>query len=123
MKAIASRALRGYNVSNGGSAMKKLIGCLLLLSSVCNAAFVPATVTKQNQATKLMDVRLRVEKIIAARAEQGYHYASVDMDGASFKTEKVIMNELRALGYVVDFDNDHHTFGWNDLNGALLVKW
>lgn len=102
--------------------MKKLIG-LLLLSSVCNAAFVPAAVTKQNQAPKLIDVRLRVEKIIAARTEQGYHYASIDMDGANWKTENQIMKELQALGYVVDYDNDHHTFGWNSLNGALLIRW
>lgn len=103
--------------------MKKLIGCLLLLSSVSNAAFVPAAVTKQNQAPKLIDVRLRVEKIIAARTEAGYHYASVDMDDASFKTEKAIMKELQALGYEVDFDNDHHTYGWNSLNGGIVIRW
>lgn len=103
--------------------MKKLIGCLILLSSVCHAEFVPASVTKQSQTAQLIDVRARTAIQIKARAEAGYSYASIDMDGASWKTEKAIMKELQALGYNVDFDNGHQTFGWNSLNGALVVKW
>lgn len=102
--------------------MNKLIG-LLLLSSVCNAAFVPAITTKQNQATKLMDVRERTAAEIQARAAAGFHFASVDMDGASWKEEKLIMKELQAQGYKVSFENDHHVYGWNALNGGLLIKW
>lgn len=100
-----------------------LAGLLVLAVTTANAAFIPASVTKQNQATQLMDVRLRVEKQIALRTEEGYHYVSVDMDGTSFKTMKIIMGELDAAGYAVDFDNGRQVFGWNDLNGAILIKW
>lgn len=103
--------------------MKKLIGCVVLLSSVCNASFVPATVTKQNQAPMLMDIRESTEKQIALRAATGYHFVSVDMDGASWKTEQLIMNELQGLGYKVEITTDDHVYGWNKVNGALLINW
>lgn len=103
--------------------MKKLISGMLLLSSVANAAFVPATLTKQTQAAQLMDVRARTAAEIQARAAAGFHFVSVDMDGATWKTERAIMKELQALGYTVSFENDHHVYGLNALNGGLLIKW
>lgn len=102
--------------------MKSLIA-VVLLSSVCNAAFIPAAVTKQNQATQLMDIRESTARQIAARAAAGYHFVSVDMDGANWKTENVIMKELQDLGYAVKLTTDDHVYGWNSVNGALLIKW
>lgn len=104
--------------------MKRLIGLLVLTASTVNAAgFLPATVTKANQAPQLIDVRTRTAQEIAARSAAGYYYASVDMDGASWAEEKAIMKDLQALGYDVDFGNDHHVYGWNKLNGALVIRW
>lgn len=102
--------------------MKKLMG-LLLLSSVCNAAFIPAAVTKQNQAAQLIDIRESTALQIAARAAAGYHFVSVDMDGANWKTENAIMKELKEMGYAVKLTTDDHVYGWNNVNGALLIKW
>lgn len=103
--------------------MKKLIGLLVLVSSVGNAAFVPASVTKQNQASQLMDIRESTAKQIELRASAGYHFVCVDMDGADWKTENIIMKELQALGYNVKITEDSHVYGWNNVNGALLIKW
>lgn len=103
--------------------MKKLIGSVLLLSSVCHAAFVPATVTKQNQAPKMIDIRESVARQIEARTVAGYHFVSVDMDGASWNTENVIAKELQSLGYTVEITTDDHVYGWNKVNGALLINW
>lgn len=103
---------------------RKAISLMVLAASVSNAIdFLPASVTKAAQAPQLMDIRTRTAQEIAARTAAGYHYASVDMDGASFKTEKALMKELQALGYDVDFGNDHHVYGWNSLNGALVIRW
>lgn len=102
---------------------KMLVAVLLAGVSVSHAAFVPAHVTKSNQSPVLTDVRERTASQIAARSAAGYHYASVDMDGATWRVENQIKRELEALGYFVDYDNSHNTFGWNSLNGALLIKW
>lgn len=105
--------------------MKNLMaGLLVLAATTANAGgFVPATVTKGNMAPQLIDIRTSVADQIAARTAAGYHYASVDMDGATWKEEKAIMKELQGLGYEVDFGNDHRVYGWNSLNGALVVRW
>lgn len=105
--------------------MKNLMAGLLVLAvSTANAGgFVPASATNGSMAPQRIDIRTAVANQIAARAAAGYHYASVDMDGATWKEEKAIMKELQALGYDVDFGNDHHVYGWNSLNGALVIRW
>jgi hypothetical protein len=105
--------------------MKNLLAVVVVvsLSGMVQASFVPASVTKQNQASSIIDIRENVARQIKARAEAGYHYASVDMDGASWKTMKEIMTELESLGYTVHYGNDHHVYGWNNLNGALVIRW
>lgn len=104
--------------------MKNLItGLLVLTATVSNAAFIPASDTLKNMAPQKLDARTRAAQEIAARAAAGYHYASVDMDGATWKEEKQIMKELQAAGYDVSLGNDHHVYGWNNLNGALVIRW
>lgn len=104
--------------------MKNVIaGLLLLATGTAGAAFVPASVTKENQAPQVIDIRLSAERQIAARAAAGYHFASVDMDGATWKIENEILKELQALGYKVKLGDDKHVYGWNSLNGALVVTW
>lgn len=104
--------------------MKKLLAMLLLAGTTAQAAFVPVAVTHQNMApVRNVDVRTRTAQAIADRAAQGYHYATVDMDDTTWKEEKAIMKELQAAGYEVDFGNSHHTYGWNAINGALIIRW
>ena len=103
--------------------IKLIAGLVVLVVGTANAYFVPASVTKQNQAPQLMDIRESVSQQIAARSAMGYHFASVDMDGANWKVENEIMKELQAAGYEVDYGNDHHVYGWNSLNGALVIRW
>lgn len=102
---------------------KLMAGLLVLAIGTANAAFVPASETKQNQATQLMDIRERVAQQIASRTAAGYHFVAVDMDGASWKVENQIMKELQDAGYDVSYTRDHKVYGWNSLNGALLVRW
>lgn len=107
--------------------MKNLMAGLVVLAvSTANAGgFVPAADTfKTMPVTRnAADIRTRTAQAIAERAAAGYHYASVDMDDTSWKEEKAIMKELQAAGYDVDFGNDHHVYGWNKLNGALVIRW
>lgn len=99
--------------------MKNLLSSLLVA-----AVFLPAAVTHQNMSpVRNTDVRTRTAQTIAERSAAGYHYAAVDMDGASWKEEKQIKKELEAAGYDVDFGNDHHVYGWNAINGALIIRW
>jgi hypothetical protein len=107
--------------------MKNLLAGLLVMAvSTANAGgFLPASETLKAMAPTRndVDVRERTAQTIATRAAQGYHYASVDMDGASWKEENKIKKELEAMGYDVDFGNDHHVYGWNNINGALVIRW
>lgn len=108
-----------------GHTMKNIIAGLLVLAvSTANAAtFIPASDTHAAMSSQLIDFRTRTAQEISARAAAGYHYASVDMDGATWKEEKALMKELQALGYDVDFGNGHNVYGWNALNGALVIRW
>lgn len=103
--------------------MNKLLALVILSVSTANAGLFPATVARDSMPAQLIDVRERTALEIKARAAAGYNYASVDMDGATWKTENIIMQELIALGYEVDYGNDHHVYGWNKLNGALVIRW
>jgi hypothetical protein len=104
--------------------MKNLMaGLLVLVATVGNATFIPASDTLKGMAPQRLDARTRTAQEIAARAAAGYHYASVDMDDVSFKEEKQIALDLQSLGYAVEFGNDHHVYGWNNLNGALVIRW
>lgn len=106
--------------------MKNLMAGLVVLAvSTANAAsFVPAVSTAQTMPAKRnIDMRALTAQVIAERAALGYHYASVDMNDTTWKEEKAIMKELQAAGYDVDFGNDHRVYGWNSLNGALVIRW
>ncbi len=100
-----------------------IIGLIICSVSTANAVFVPASETRQSQAPQIIDIRTSVTQQIAARTLAGYHFVSIDMDGATWKVENEIMKELRTAGYSVEYGNDHHVYGWNSLNGALVVRW
>lgn len=101
---------------------RKVAGMLVLAVSVSNAAVIPGAGQVVTSAG-LTPIRTRVADRIAYASTNGYHYVSVDMDGINFKQEKELMKELQGQGYRVDFCNDRHVFGWNSLNGGLLIRW
>lgn len=95
---------------------------MLLAVSVSNAAVIPGA-GQVITSSGLTPITARVADRIQYAAANGFHYVNVDMDGLNFKQEKALMKELQGLGYTVDFCNDRHVFGWNSLNGGLLIRW
>lgn len=102
--------------------MKAFLAVLLVAGSL-NAAVMPASQARAGMSKGLTPIYDRIQNQIQFATSNGLHYVAVDMDGTTFKEQNRIMKELQGLGYTVTLTADHHVFGWNALNGGLLIKW